>query len=401
MRILYMVHQFFPNYYTGTERLTLDLACHMQKMGHSPTVLTYDPDPGCEGFESLSENVLVKKYSYQGVPVVMLKQIPSSRTYEIFQPAIDRAFKKLRLDCDIVHVCHPKWVSAAARACEGNGCPVVLTLTDPWLLCPRETLIDREFWLCSGPQSGKKCVSVCGFGQEMVDRCRDSLSLLDMTDRVVTSSAFTAALFRANGWKGGISIIRHSIDYRFIGTRRSDSSGITFGYIGTIALHKGLHILLRAFRKVSLPGIALKVYGSALQHSTYATEVVDLARVDPRIQFMGSFTMEDLSRVMEGISVLVVPSVYYENYPLVLLIALAYKVPVIASKIGGIPEVIQDGINGFLFEPGDSNDLATIIEKIAKESVIVQRLRENIVSPRRIEEEALDYENIYRTLTSH
>lgn len=115
---------------------------------------------------------------------------------------------------------------------------------------------------------------------------------------------------------------------------------------------------------------------------------------------MGSFEMRDSSEVMSNISVLVVPSVYYDNLPLVTLMGLAYKTPVIGSDIGGIPEVVQDGKNGFLFKPGDSDELASLIETIAAKPEILEELRENIISPRRVEEEALDYENIYRKLTS-
>ena len=401
MRILYLVHQFFPNYYTGTERLTLDLASQMQRTGHYPLVLTYDPDPGDEGFADLQNNVKMKRYKYQSIPVISLKQTPHPETYGIFHPTIEKAFNKLGPKCDVIHICHPKWLSAAVRTCEGQKCPIVLTLTDPWLLCPRETLIDRESRLCDGPESGRRCVSTCGFQPSIADRYRNAMALLDMADHVVTSSSFTASLFKRNGWNGDIRIVRHSIDYRFVKPDHSDSAGLTFGYIGTIAPHKGLHVLLTAFRKVASPRVTLRVHGSIHQHPDYSTKTLRLAQGDNRIRFLQPFDISDLPTVMKSISVLVVPSIYYENYPLVLLIAQAYKVPVIASKIGGMPEVIQDGINGFLFEPGDSNHLATIIEKIAEEPDIVQRLRENIMSPRRLEEEALDYENIYRTLTSH
>jgi glycosyltransferase involved in cell wall biosynthesis len=82
------------------------------------------------------------------------------------------------------------------------------------------------------------------------------------------------------------------------------------------------------------------------------------------------------------------------------VIGLAYRVPVIGSRIGGIPEIIDHGVNGLLFQPGNSDELASVIEGVAKEPEIIQRLAENIVTPRRTEEEALDYENIYMKLTS-
>lgn len=408
MRILYMVHQFFPKNYTGTERFTLNLASQIQRMGHCPTVLTYERTRDEEGFQRLHENVQVKTYAYQSIPVTSLRdnslkdqiQATSHGREEIFHLEIEKAFNKLGLEFDLLHICHPMWLSSVARVSKNHKIPIVLTITDPWLLCPREMLIDRQFRLCSGPEAGKKCMSNCGYDLTVTQRYEDALKLLSMADQVVTSSEFTASLFKRSVWNGNIRIVPHSVDYRFVKLNNFDPENITFGYIGTIGWHKGLHILMKAFRKVSYRNISLKVYGSTHHNPDYAEEVLSLARGDARIRFLGTFEMEDLPKVMAGISVLVVPSVYYENYPLVMLMALACKVPVIASSIGGMPEVIKHGENGMLFEAGNSDELASLIGEIAKGKMTADKLRNNIVPPRRIEEEALDYENIYTELTA-
>jgi glycosyltransferase involved in cell wall biosynthesis len=97
---------------------------------------------------------------------------------------------------------------------------------------------------------------------------------------------------------------------------------------------------------------------------------------------------------------MIVPSAYYENYPLAALSALAHRVPVITSKIGGIPKIAKDGMNELLFDFRDTEQLVTIIRKIADDPNIVNKLRAGIVLPRRVEEEA-DYENPYRDLTNN
>ena len=78
--------------------------------------------------------------------------------------------------------------------------------------------------------------------------------------------------------------------------------------------------------------------------------------------------------------------------------SLAYNKPVIASNVGGMPEVIKDGVNGFLFEQEDTEQLARIIHKISQNPEIIKKLKDRIISPPRIEAEALQYENIYRNL---
>lgn len=401
MRILYLLHQFFPKHYTGTERLTLDLAQYMQRIGHSPLVVTFDRDQDQQGFVPLAENVLVKEYSYRTIPVISLRQTNPRPVHEIFDERIGRAFDKLGIECDIVHICHPMWLSSIATRAKDAGVPVVLTLTDPWLLCPR-ALVDPGFRLCSGPECGVRCVSNCGYDERMSIRHKEALALLSAADYVTTSSRFTASLFRENGWSKEIPIVRHSIDYRYVKPTEGsiDPGNVRFGFIGSLAWHKGAHVLVKAFRKVSARNVSLKFYGSPHDDPAYFKELLRIARSDDRIQFLDPFDMNSLPEVMKGISVLVVPSVYYDNYPLVTLIGLAYRVPVIGSRIGGIPEIINHSVNGLLFQPGNSDELASVIEGVAREPEIIQRLAENIVTPRRTEEEALDYENIYMKLTS-
>jgi len=63
-----------------------------------------------------------------------------------------------------------------------------------------------------------------------------------------------------------------------------------------------------------------------------------------------------------------------------------------------MPELIKDGFNGFLFKMGDYEELGNIMERIVREPSVLAELKANIATPRRTEEEALDYENLYRSL---
>lgn len=400
MRILYLVHQFFPKHYYGTERLTLNLAQQMQRLGHYPVVMSYEREMDGDGWIPLHKSIFIKKYSYQGIPVISLTSASSLKPHEIFSRDIEEAVEELHLRIDIVHVTHPMWLASVARSCRNQGTPLVLTLTDTWLLCPR-ALIDRNYRTCKGPLAGGGCTSNCAFDSPgtVLARYREATSFLDLADRIATASHFTADTFAKNGWKRMIRIVPHAIDYRFV--RPIDSSPhdvVNFTYIGSISFHKGLHVLVKALRKAPQENLRLMVYGSIREIPAYAKEILEIARGDSRISFLGEFGMESTPRIMKDTSLLVVPSVYPDNYPLVILTALAYRIPVIGSRIGGIPEIIQNGVNGFLFEPGNADELASIISSIAEEPEIIQRLNGNIQSPRRVEEEALDYENLYTDL---
>ena len=111
---------------------------------------------------------------------------------------------------------------------------------------------------------------------------------------------------------------------------------------------------------------------------------------------MGGFDNRDISKIFKEIDVLVVSSVWPENSPLVIQEAFASKTPVIASNIGGIPELIQDGINGLLFEAGNINNLYEKMKIIIDSPKLLSELRENINLPKDIKANALELEEIYK-----
>ena len=79
---------------------------------------------------------------------------------------------------------------------------------------------------------------------------------------------------------------------------------------------------------------------------------------------MGGFVNADVQNIFREIDVLVVPSIWYENAPLVIQEAFLSRTPVIASRIGGIPELVKDGVNGLLFDAGDPRDLKAKLEYV-------------------------------------
>ena len=402
LRILYLVHQFFPKHYYGTERFTLNLAKQMQKRGHYPTVLTYDYGLDLEGFKNLTDEILIRSYSYDEIPVLAIRHVTPTGIYHVFHPEIENAFHKLKLDYDLIHICHPIWLSSIARSGKKANIPILMTLTDSWLLCLRG-LLDHDYLLCNGPEEGDRCITHCGYDKRIKSRYKNAKELFNIADEVVVSSKFLKTLFEINGLDRNTRIIQHSVDYANVKRLKNPNQPkLVFGFIGSLQYHKGVHILISAFKRVLHRNLRLKIYGSPSEHQLeYFKMLKSQAQDDARIEFLGSFDIKEMSKIMNNISVIVVPSNYYENYPLVLLISLAYGIPTIVSEIGGMPEIIGDEYNGFLFKMGDSEELANIIERIAENPMILKKLRKNIVSPRRTEEEAMDYENLYNKLLAN
>jgi Glycosyltransferase len=160
--------------------------------------------------------------------------------------------------------------------------------------------------------------------------------------------------------------------------------GFHFLYLGQIEEHKGIDLLLDAFAGVDAM-LHVAGNGGLLDHIRGRAKVMD------NVVIYGRVERDKLPELFHSVDVTVVPSLCYENSPTVIFESFAFSVPVLASKIEGIAELIDEDVNGFTFEAGNKNDLkekiialskrddlATIANK-AKE-VLVDLTREKYIS---------------------
>jgi len=413
MKILFVTHQFFPLHHTGTERVTLDIAKQLQRMGNFVTVLTYEPSSilkneknskflysgtGIEDpeFEKLNDDIKRKFYTFESVPVISFRHIKHVLGFEIFDTKIEPFLHEIIKNFDIVHFTHPMRFCSALKICKELRVPTILTLTDVWLLCPR-ALITSDMQICDGPDEGKKCMSLCHYDENILSRYYDAKYFFDNVDMVFSGSKFARNSYLENGWNRQINLNTFSVDYSYV-KKVDDPKELVFVFMGTFAWHKGLHVLIDAFQKVKNDKIRLKIFGRAETNNPYTDTITSAAKNDNRIEFSGLFDYDDISTIMNDVSVLVIPSNYKENFPLVMQLALAFKKPVIATNTGGHPEVIQNGVNGFLFEPGNVDELSKIIQKLSDDKQLVSKIKKSIKLPPRMEQEAFTYEQTYREL---
>ena len=129
-------------------------------------------------------------------------------------------------------------------------------------------------------------------------------------------------------------------------------------FVGRLAEEKGIGTLLAAWNRLSIKP-RLKIIGDG----PLAPEVAAAAATHPEIEWLGSRSMEEVSRAMDEASVLILPSTWYEGFPLVVAEAFAAGLPIIASRIGGVAEVVSDGNTGWLVSPGDPDELGNAISR--------------------------------------
>jgi glycosyltransferase involved in cell wall biosynthesis len=140
--------------------------------------------------------------------------------------------------------------------------------------------------------------------------------------------------------------------------------------MGLLRAHKGVRLMLEAFRHVASDAARLDIAGTG----ELAEECRAAASADPRIRVHGWVAGDAKRRLLEATHVVLAPSISWEVSGLAILEAFGHGIPVIGTRIGGIPELIDDGDTGYLIEPGDAAALAERMEMLAATPSLLTRL---------------------------
>lgn len=246
------------------------------------------------------------------------------------------------------------------------GIPTVMTAHDLKLVCPAYKMLSHDE-ICERCKGGRiynvvrqRCIknslalSGLVFAETLVHR---GLGLYrDNLDRIVVPSRFYREKLIEWGWpEDKLIYIPNFVDVRLA---QSPSYGCDyFLYAGRLSEEKGLVTLIEAIQQANQ---RLLIAGSGSLEQNLKQLVVKLGA---DVEFLGHLQPDHLHRIINGAKALVLPSQWYENAPMSILEAYILGVPVIGSRIGGIPELIREGITGLLAEAGNVQDLA---EKIAQ-----------------------------------
>jgi len=431
VRILFAVHHFPPRYTGGAELRALRTASHMRARGHEVEVVCVEhTDRGPEGGVGWEEGL------YEGVPVRRLS-FDLSAAPDRFRWEYDNAWIGAHLRWylaerrpDLFHLIGGYLMSGRALVtAQEMGIPTVLTLTDFWFLCPRIQMWRSDGRLCQSVPEAAACVRCLaeekrryrlpgriasgladGFWRSrrgLVNRVEARRAFLfealERTDCIVSPSRFLRRFFvRAGVAPEKVVFVRQGRDFPTLRPEDLDkpsSPHLRVGYMGQIAPHKGVHILFAAARR--LPDALLRVhaYGDTSRFPRYVAKLRRLIRGDDRLRLNGAFPKEALSRVLRGLDVVVVPSLWYENSPNVILEAFAHRTPAVVGDVGGMAELVEDGVSGLHFRRGDAEDLARQLRRLLDRPTLLETLREGIPPVKTVAEEMDELEQIYGRVT--
>jgi len=404
MKIVFFVHCFFPDHFYGTETYTLDLARHYRSWGHDVTVVSAI----FQGEAAAA--TLLTRYEYQDIPVVCIDKnlIPHSRVKETYyQPqmrsTLEQVLRELRPD--LVHVTHLiNHTAALLEMTQAMGIPTYATFTDFFGFCLNNKLEAANGDLCKGPSRSRTNCIAChikdasrsphadrwmrygvtpqsaqwlatganllrrlpgmrggpldGLIEDIVRRPDTLGSLYNAGYKTaVAPTKFLKQAYEANGITVPMQGVWFGVDIdRSPKPVRASGQPQVIGFIGQIAPHKGTDLLIEAFARLARGTAELRIYGPADQDPAYMAILKTLSgSLD--VRFMGTFAKEQMVDILGEMDLLVIPSRWYENSPLVLLNALATHTPVLVSDVAGMTEFLEPGLNGEAFARGDIDDL--------------------------------------------
>jgi len=420
MKVAFFVHCFFPSHYYGTETYTLELAKHYRESGvdvHVVTAIFAGEPPAAD---------LLTHYEFQGIPVTCIdkNRLPNTRVKDTYyqpdmRPILTGVLRDIRPD--VVHVTHLiNHTAALLEVVRDLGIPTFASCTDFFGFCFNNRLEAADGSLCAGPLPDRTNCMACyvkeagrqpsartllrwgsrryavntfaaaaniarrfpplrggpvdGLMEDLARRPDTLLYLYATYREIVAATDFLRSAYERNGFSTPMRSIHFGVDIdRREKPSRAAGHRPAIGYIGQIARHKGVDILIDAFKRLPSNSAELRIYGAFDQEPHYVARLRDSVG-DAPVSFRGTFEKERMREVMDGLDLLVIPSRWYENSPLVLLNALATHTPVVVSDVQGMTEFLEPGRNGYAFERGSVDDLERVLRGLLRDRGTLEAL---------------------------
>jgi glycosyltransferase involved in cell wall biosynthesis len=369
-----------PRFIGGAELIAHQHAVTLAKAGYR--VLVFAGSGHASG-----KRYSVQEDSLDGIPIFRIQLTADDYAADRvnFQNnLVDDAFSRLleRYSPTVVHMHNIIGLSLGiiGRAKQFDS-TVVTTLHDHWGYCFKNTIIKRDSEICKDFTRCTECMATIpdGTDRQLPIRMRtDYLAYrLNQVDSFISPSRFLARSYL----KAGIPLTKMRIIWNGVDVRRfanvvkSPSSGrVRFTFIGHFGAHKGIRTLFEALPQVGDP----RLYRINLVGEGHLRESLEAwASRQPfssSIRFWGKVDNQEIESVFRETDVLILPSIWPENQPVSITEAMATKTPVIASDMGGISELIEDGAHGYLFPAGDATALADRMRRFLDDSSAINRL---------------------------
>ncbi len=419
MHILKIIHGYPPKYNAGSEVYSQSIVNEL-KTKHKVTVFTREENEYDLDFR-------FRKEKKDGIDFVFVNMARAKDGYN--HSLLNTQFAELikEIKPDIAHIGHLNHLSSGiVDELKKQNIPILYTLHDFWLMCPRGQFLQRNFdgqnlfSLCD-KQENEKCAVSCykmyQSGTNSNDDKKYWTQWIDTRMNAFRKIAEKIDLFHAPSRylmdrficdfdipKEKIFYLDYGFPTHYLNPVKSNSNDVfTFGYIGTHIPAKGVNLLIKAFSRLK-DKAKLKIFGR--EHGQNSAALKELAKQSQNtIEFCGEYVNQNLATmVFNKVNCIVVPSIWTENSPLVIHEAQACKIPVITADAGGMKEYVHHKVNGLLFKHRNESSLYRQLKyalKYPEEMKIYGQkgyLYSNDGSVPNIKTHCFELENIYQKL---
>jgi len=275
-----------------------------------------------------------------------------------------RLLKEDRPDIVHVHSVYPMFSPSILVACRQEGVPVVMTMHNHNLTCPTAQHLykGRVCEDCVGGHEYRCVLKNCrsnileSFAYALRSAVARRFRLFhDNVSIVIVMTPFAKRKLLQAGFRDDqVAVVPNPASIK--DTTANPSAGTYVAFVGRVSREKGVDILLAA--AAQMPDVPFKVAGDG----PVLSEMKE--RATHNVEFLGRLGSDELRSFYGNSRLVVVPSVWFEQFPMVILEAMARGLPVIASRIGGLPEIVEEGVTGSLFEPGNPEDLVQHVRRL-------------------------------------
>lgn len=382
MRILIVNYRYFIS--GGPEKYMFNIKNVLEKHGHEVIPFSIKSSKNVE--TEYSKYFVEPIGNHDAVYFDEVKKTPRSILQMIsrgvYSFSVKKAIKKEIKDVkpDLVYIIHfvNKLSPSVIKGAKELGVPVVLRLSDYFLLCPRfDFLYDKkvcEECLTKGYTSciKKKCVKGSTFAsiiRVFSMKIHKLIKIYNNVDIFITPSMFLKNKLIANGFDEN-KIIHLPTFTSETESNSKDIIGDYALYFGRISEEKGVETVIKAYEK--LPDKKLKIMGDDTTSEAVRLKQYCEDKKIKNIEFLGFKSGHDLEKIISECRFVIIPSIWYDNLPNTALEAFKHSKAVIASNIGSLPELVIDNKNGYLFSPGNYDDLINKIKKIDNDELLSQ-----------------------------
>jgi glycosyltransferase involved in cell wall biosynthesis len=366
LKVLFISTLYAPYFVGGAERVLQTLAEGLVEIGHQVVIVCTAPQKSTriEWINGVKVYYVDLKNLYWpfGDNVIRKPFKPLWHALDTLNPCMAREVKRI-LSAEQPNIVHTNNLAGFSvltwQIIKRQRLPLVHTIHDYYLLCPRSTMFRNE----------KNCTVQCsGCYIYSLPRSRRS----NQVDAVVGVSRFILEHHLRFGYFAATAekkVIFNPYEAALRPPSDTRSLPIRLGYLGRLSGEKGVEAVLQAVMQLPTGTCKLDIAGQGV--SSYERYLRAKYRV-PAITFLGYVEPDTF---LHSIDVLIVPSVWNEPFGRIIIEAYASGVPVVASKRGGIPELVEDGVTGYLFDPGNPGDLRAKMTRCIDEPALINSMR--------------------------